>query len=264
MDRFRELRIRNARRWSHIQEGHLNQWYDLPAFRAGGCSLRSIDAEILGDVSGKRLLHLQCNAGLDTLSFARRGAIVTGVDLSEKSIDFARDLTRETGLEARFVHSDVMDLDEMLPETFDLVFASHGVFCWIDDLSRWMAIAASHLEPGGLLGFVCLHPALWPFDEDGEIEASYFHEEEPLVCEPDNDRDLPTYEWQWTVADIVNAAIGAGLRIEELGEHPVASYRIRKELVPTDDRWWRWPGIPHLPLLLSLKARRPDEEAGRV
>jgi SAM-dependent methyltransferase len=257
MTENRELRARNARRWSHIQEGHLAMWYDLDAFRAGGCSLRSVEVEALGDVTGRRLLHLQCNSGLDTLSWSRRGAIVTGVDLSEKSIDFARILAHESDIDARFICCDVMDLNEALPETFDIVFASYGVFCWIDDMARWMAVAAEHLKPGGLFYFVGCHPALWPFDEAGGVEASYFHEAEPLVCDPDSDEDLTTYEWQWTVADIVNAAIGAGLTIEHLGEYPFAAYQVQERLVPDDDGWWRLPGMPHMPMLLSLRASRP-------
>jgi SAM-dependent methyltransferase len=257
MDRNRELRARNARRWGHIREGHLSRWYDVEAFRAGGSSLRPLEVEALGDVTGRRLLHLQCNCGLDTLSWARRGAVATGVDLSEACIDYARNLAREVDLDARFLCCDVLDLNEALPETFDIVIASYGVLCWIDDLERWMAVAAHHLEPGGLLFYVSGHPAVWPFDEAGEVEASYFHTEAPFVSEPEDDRDLPTYEWQWTVADIVNAAVGAGLRIERLGEYPFAAYRCLERLVRDEEGWWRLPGTPYMPLMLSLKARRP-------
>ena len=93
MDQNRERRRQNAERWGHIQEGHLRFWYDVDGFRRGKCSLRSIEREALGDVSGLRVLHLQCNCGLDSLSLARLGAEVTGVDLSAKNIDFARELS---------------------------------------------------------------------------------------------------------------------------------------------------------------------------
>ena len=250
-----KLRKANAERWGHIQAGHLKGWYDLEAFRAGKCSLRSVEAEAIGDISGKSILHMQCNCGLDTLSLTRRGAKVTGVDLSEKNISFARGLAREVNLDTRFICCDVLELDKELQETFDIVMATYGIFCWIDDLERWMRVTANHLKSGGHFIYVDCHPAAWPFNEKGEVESSYFHEKEPLFNEATED-DMATYEWQWTVADIVNSAIKAGLTIEELGEHPFTAYQRMEKLVQDEDGWWRLPGIPHMPLLLSMRARK--------
>lgn len=257
MDKNREKRKQNAERWGHIQQGHIRDWYDLDGFRRGGCSLRSIERDALGDVAGRRILHLQCNCGLDSLSLARLGAKVTGVDLSAKNIAVARELSAEVGVSARFVCADVLELDDELPEAFDIVFASYGVFCWIDDLGRWMRMASNHLVPGGLFYYVDGHPARWPYDESGKVSYSYFHASEPLVSQPESEDDLTSYEWQWTVADIVNAAIGAELVVEHLGEYPVAAYRWRKDLVKGGDGWWRSPGIDFMPQTLSLRARKP-------
>jgi len=167
----------------------------------------------------------------------------------------------EEGIEARFLHSDVMDLNEVLPEAFDIVFASYGVLCWIDDLTRWMRVAAEHLVDGGVLYYVDGHPALWPFGENNEVEASYFHDRRPFVSPPDDVPDMMTYDWQWTVADIVNAAIDAGLRIERLGEYPFFPYDYGGSLRPDGEGGWRPPGIPQHPMLLSLMARRPGPDA---
>jgi SAM-dependent methyltransferase len=256
VDENRELRARNASYWGHIQESHLAKWYDLDGFRAGKCSLRSLEVEAIGDVTGKRLLHLQCNCGPDTLSWARRGAVVTGVDLSEQNIAFARRFAGQVGLTAPLICCDVLDLDDVLEETFDVVFASYGVFCWIDDLDRWMAAAANRLEPGGLFFYVDGHPALWPYNDAGELEYSYFHVAAPLVSEFAEGTDLTIYEWQWTVADIVNAAIRAGLRIEELGEYPFAPYKGSDSFVQDEEGRWRLPEPQHMPMTLSVKARK--------
>ena len=256
-DRGREFRRANARHWDAWLPGHVAGWYDLAGFKAGASSLKSIEREEVGDVTGKSLLHLQCNCGIDTLSWARLGATVTGVDLSEKAIALARELAGEVGVEARFICCDVLDVDEVLPETFDIVFASYGVLCWIDDLAGWAERAASHLAPGGTFFYVGGHPACWPYSEDGQIEYPYFHSGSPVEDPHEADSGVVTYEWQWTVADIVNSLTGAGLWIERVGEYPVSSYRRLRAMVPGADGWWRLPGIQHLPLTLSVKARKP-------
>lgn len=253
----RELRRANARHWDAWLPGHVECWYDLAAFKAGACSLRSIELEEVGDVRGKTLLHLQCNCGIDTLSWARLGAAATGVDISEKAIALAQELARDVGVEARFICCDVFHLDEVLAETFDVVFASYGVFCWIDDLRGWARIAASHLNSGGLFYYVGGHPACWPYDEKGKIEYPYFHNDSPVEDLHQEGSGIATYEWQWTVSDIVNSLIEAGLRIEGVGEHPVAAYQASPNMVQGKDGWWRLPGIEHLPCTLSVKACKP-------
>ena len=256
MDESREQRGCNAGYWSRIRDTHLTEWYDLDAFRAGGCSLSSVEVDAVGDVTGKRLLHLQCNCGIDTLSWARRGAVVTGVDLSDRCIDSAQSLAGELEIDARFICCDVLSLDEVLPETFDIVFASYGVFCWIDDVPRWMRVAARHLVPGGLLFHIDGHPILWTCDDDDDAAVSYFHDPVPFASEPDDAPGMTVYEWQWTVADIVNAAIDAGLRIERLCEYPFITYDFGEPYISDEPGRWRMPGAPDKPLMLSVAARR--------
>ncbi len=126
--------------WTPIHER--SEFYDVEGWKAGRHPLRDFVVDEVGDVDGKDLLHLQCHFGLDTLAWARRGARVTGVDFSERAIALARSLAAETGLEARFIHSDVLELDQALDGDFEVVFTSFGVLWWLPDLTRWARIAA--------------------------------------------------------------------------------------------------------------------------
>jgi 2-polyprenyl-3-methyl-5-hydroxy-6-metoxy-1,4-benzoquinol methylase len=132
--------------------------YDIAGFKAGKSTLTALVREELGEVSGKSLLHLQCGVGLDTLSWARLGARVTGVDLSEDAIALAHSLTQETGLDARFVCTDIYELSQVLDDRFDIVFTWGGVLYWLSDLGRWAEIIAHFLKPGGVFYVQEIHP----------------------------------------------------------------------------------------------------------
>jgi 2-polyprenyl-3-methyl-5-hydroxy-6-metoxy-1,4-benzoquinol methylase len=157
-------------------------FYDVEGFLGGRDRLMGAEEEELGDVAGLRLLHLQCHFGLTTLTLARRGAEVVGVDFSPAAVEQAAELARRAGLEdrSRFVCSDVLALPGLLDETFDVVFASYGVLPWIPDASAWMRVAASHLRPGGRLHLLDFHPFAKVFDDehpDGiRVRHDYWHE----------------------------------------------------------------------------------------
>src|SRR4051812_35702557 len=123
--------------------------YDVDGFRAGGSSLRPFELEALGDVRGQRLLHLMCHFGLDTLSWARLGAEVTGLDYSGSAIEAARRLAVEVGLAARFVQADVYEAADVLDEQYDVVIATYGVLVWLPDLNAWARVVSRLLRPGG-------------------------------------------------------------------------------------------------------------------
>src|SRR5512136_2825848 len=133
-------------------------FYDVAGFKAGKNSLKSVELAEVGDVGGKRLLHLQCHFGMDTLSWARLGARVTGVDYAPQAIDLARELAREAGLEADFICASIYDLPERLTGTFDIVFTSYGVLCWLPDLPAWGRVIAHFLRPGGIFYIADGHP----------------------------------------------------------------------------------------------------------
>ncbi|HEV8573328.1 MAG TPA: class I SAM-dependent methyltransferase [Dehalococcoidia bacterium] len=135
MDQYFET---NRRHWDELVAIHgRSDYYDVAGFKAGKSSLHSLEREELGDVRGKSLLHLQCHFGLDTLSWAREGATVTGVDFSEPAIDAARALAKDCGIKSRFIVSDIYGLPERLDEQFDVVFTSYGVTLWLPEMARW-------------------------------------------------------------------------------------------------------------------------------
>ena len=138
-----------------------SEFYDLEAFRDGGVRLRDYEIEQVGDVRGKTLLHLQCHFGIDTLSWARLGATVTGADFSPKAIDLATRLAADLGLDARFVESNVYDLPERLEGSFDVVYTSRGVLCWLPDIRGWARVVAHFVKPGGIFFITEAHPIAW-------------------------------------------------------------------------------------------------------
>jgi SAM-dependent methyltransferase len=140
----------NLARWDELVGVHMRapEVYDLDAFRAGRSTLKPIEIEEVGDVRGKRLLHLQCHFGMDTISWARRGAAVVGVDFSAEAISLARELDADLGAGAEFVCSDIYDLPGKLEAAFDVVFTSYGVLCWLPDLAAWGKVISRLLAPG--------------------------------------------------------------------------------------------------------------------
>jgi SAM-dependent methyltransferase len=262
----------NRRRWNEVTPIHsASEFYDLPGFRAGKSSLRPIELEELGDVSGKSLLHLQCHFGLDTLSWARLGAKATGIDFSEEAIALATSLATELHLDARFVCCDLYDLPRRLDGTFDIVFTSYGVLAWLPDLRKWAEIVAHFLRPGGTFYMVEMHPWADIFDDArdaGEFRVAYSYcpSLKPLVFdEPTTYGDRAkavvntrSYEWAHTLGEIVTSLTQAGLRMEFLHELPFCIYAKFPFLRQGEDGWWRLPERSvQVPLMFSLKAAKP-------
>ena len=160
----------NRRHWDEVVPIHMrSDLYDVDSFKAGKSKLKPVEREELRDVRGKTMLHLQCHFGLDTLSWAREGAIVTGVDFSEPAIEGAKALAAETGIEARFIISDVYSLPDRLEEEFDIVFTSYGAICWLPDIGRWAQVVTRFLKPGGTFYMVEFHPVCGIFDNDPAV-----------------------------------------------------------------------------------------------
>ena len=263
----------NANRagWDELAPQHAgSRFYDVDGFRAGRLSLRPVERNEVGPVSGKSLLHLQCHFGLDTLSWARLGGRVTGVDFSAEAIKIARALAEELGLSAEFVCTDVYELPDVLGGQFDVVFASYGVLPWLPDLTRWAGVIAHFVRPGGIFYLVEHHPLLGMLDEEANapelrVRYPYFHSGEPLRSEPDASyaggearRSGVFYEWTHSLGDVVNALVQAGLTIRFVHEFPVCGFRALPFMQQSDDGWWRLPdGLPQIPLLFSLKAWSP-------
>ena len=263
----------NANRsgWDELAPQHARSpFYDLDGFKAGQLSLRPIEREELGEVTGQSLLHLQCHFGLDTLSWERLGVRVTGMDFSAEAVKIARALAEELGCSAEFVCADVYELPDRLSGQFDIVFTSYGVLTWLPDLTRWAGVIAHFLKPGGRFYMVEHHPVLHMLDEEAStpelrVRRPYFHFEQPLRSEPDVSyaggeirRGSVSYEWAHSLGDVVNALVDAGLVIRFVHEYPVCEYRALPFLRQSDDGWWRLPeGLPQIPMLFSLMAGNP-------
>jgi len=259
----------NKESWDQLALLHEDApFYDLDGFKQGKDRLRAIELEELGDVAGKSLLHLQCHFGLDTLAWARRGAIVTGVDISEKAIALARSLSDELDIPAAFHCANIYQLRDVLAGQFDIVFTSYGVLHWLPDLQRWAAVIAHYLKPGGIFYIVEDHPTFRIFranEHDGfRVERPYFFSPEPEMFVSDKSyagvegETRTTYIWNHHMGEILNSLIGAGLRIEFLHEFPFAARAKFPHMVQGDDGWWRLPERHGtIPFLFSLQARKP-------
>jgi SAM-dependent methyltransferase len=269
-DASKRAEQRNRDLWDEIAPVHARAYKEVSLLKRGGIALDEIELEEIGDVSGKTLLHLQCHIGTDTLSWVRQGAVVTGVDFSAQSIAHARQLGQELGLRATFLHANVYDLPTMLSEQFDVVYASRGVLCWLRDLDLWAQVIAHFLKSGGILYLMESHPICNIFDDTkpGELTITqpYFHAAEPTlwaVPGPDyaDSTYIPkntSYEWTWSVSDILNAVLKAGLRLEFFNEYDRLFFKRFPGMAELSERWYHFPQYQRaLPLLFTLRARKP-------
>ena len=250
-------------------------FYDLAGFRAGGIRLRDDEVEAVGDVHGQTLLHLQCHFGIDTLSWARLGARVTGADFSPAAIRLAREIAADIGIEdATFVESNLYDLPSNLDGTFDVVYTSRGVLGWLPDIRAWATVVAHFVAPGGVFFISEAHPVFNAFENEGvapgelRLAYPYFEHPDPLVfpvqgsyADPDADiGDQHEHGWDHGLGEIVTALIEAGLTLEWLRESPIldwpADFLVETE--PGSGRYRLPADIKgELPLMFSLLARKP-------
>ena len=254
--RAANLRLWNA--WTTIHEHAPG--YNTAAFKAGATSLTPVELEELGPYvhEGTTLLHLQCHFGLDTLSWARRGARVVGLDLSDEAVALARRLADEVGLAGRaeFVCSDLYDADAHLGDRrFDVVFVNWGAIEWLPDLERWAAIVARHLRPGGTFYLAEIHPMARMLDDEapeGELRFRFRYfpaPEEPDIdpvrgsyADPDAETEgLQAYGWPHSFAEILGSLTAAGLVVRQLHEFPFAPAPFWEWMVVDDDRLWWLP-----------------------
>jgi len=259
---------RNLAYWNEVTPQHVTSaLYRTEDFRRGENVLDPVVREAVGEVAGARLLHLQCHFGLDTLSLARMGAQVTGLDFSPPAIAQARALAEETGTRAAFVCADVLEPPAGL-SGFDIVFASWGAIWWIADLDAWMRVAAAALRPGGRL-FLCEgHPALlmldgraqagvlqvrWPYDSDAphvEVGANDYAGADIAPTRTDGHFH--------GLARILGAALRAGLAITDLREGDRVPWKALDQMVKLDRDYWALPpDLPFVPLSFILQAAKP-------
>lgn len=278
----RTHRERNRRSWNAATVAHNSHKGDQAAFlKGGGSTLFPEELALLGPVKGRTLLHLQCNAGQDTLSLAQRGAHVTGVDQSDEAISFATRLSKESGLPARFVRRDVYDYLAKTRTRFERVFASYGVVGWLDDLATWGRGVARVLEPGGAFVYVDFHPVAWVFDAKGKPAYPYRSHGRVIDATGVSDyvansgeglvpwgfeagvRDFrnphPTAQFAWGLGEIVQVLLDSGLVLERLEEFEFANGCAIFERMSMDAerRFKVAKGFPEVPLMFGLRARKP-------
>ena len=247
-----------------------SDFYDVEGFKRGHDPLDAVVLTGVGDVRGKSLLHLQCHFGLDTLSWARRGARVVGVDFSQEAVEFARNLAREIDIDARFIQCDIYELCGHLDEQFDVVFTSHGVLGWLPDIAGWAQTVARHLKPGGRFFIAEIHPVAWMFDEARTdrtltIEIPYFHRDEPLMfvekgsyADRDADIENKAYYWSHTMSDIIGSLLRAGLTLEWFEEYPFLEWQQFPWMEQNENGSWVLPAdIVEIPLMFALRATKP-------
>lgn len=255
----------NRHAWNIRLEAHKNSaFYDVEGWKKGKNSLTEIELRELDDVSGQKLLHLQCHFGQDTLSWARLGADVTGCDLSDAAIDYARQLADEVGIKAQFVCCNVFDLPQHLEGQFDIVFTSYGVIGWLPDLEPWAAVIAHFLKPGGVFYMAEFHPIVWMLDEKMEFIKYAYHnagviESEQVGTYADRYADLQykEYGWNHSLSEVLNALLRHGLQLEFFNEHPFSPYDCFDKTVRGADGNYRIQGLEDkIPMVFSLRARK--------
>jgi 2-polyprenyl-3-methyl-5-hydroxy-6-metoxy-1,4-benzoquinol methylase len=232
----------NRKNWNNRVDGHLSSdFYRMDAFRSGENSLKEIELGLLGDVSGKKILHLQCHFGQDTLSLARMGAHVTGIDFSEKAIDAANALASELELQATFICCNIYDTPQFLTETFDIVYTSYGTIGWLPDLAKWAEVIAHFLKPTGKMIFVEFHPVVWMFDDDFQKVTYNYFQDDAIVEEisgsyADKSLDITdtTITWNHGLSEVYQALQNAGLTIDHFSEYPFSPYDCLKDLIEVE------------------------------
>lgn len=246
------------------------RFYGIDRFRAGHDTLLPIVDREIGDVRGKRLVHLQCHIGIDVLCLARRGAAASGLDFSSESIAGARSLSSEMRIAANFVCGNVYDAPSLLAEKFDIVYVSWGSLNWLPDIWRWGEAIGALLSPGGHLYLIEQHPSAATLKEiDGQLHPYYSWRtphDYPVVTEvattySGDQTKLEhgyQYEWEHPLSDIVGALIAAGLRLDFFHEHEALPWQRFSMMVPAEPGLFRMPDThARMPLSFSLRASKP-------
>lgn len=273
-----EMMLANQANWDQRTPVHLaSAFYGVDGSRPPESWFADYEWADLGKLEGVDLLHLQCHLGVETIALARRGARVTGLDISGESVVQARAVAARHGVDIEYVQANVYDaVDALDGRQFDLVYTGKGALCYLPDLEPWAEVVASLLRPGGSLYVVEFHPLLYalgvvpPADGDEELvlrddflggrgaeerDATYTYTDGPPLAEA-----RVAYEWRHEIADVVNALVGAGLVIERLRESEKLPWPRWSSMVRDDDGWFRLPAdAPRIPLLYALSARKPGQ-----
>ncbi|MEO8764101.1 MAG: class I SAM-dependent methyltransferase [Ginsengibacter sp.] len=255
----------NRKTWNEKTGIHISAaFYDHENFLKGKSSLNDIELDLLGDISGKKILHLQCHFGQDTISLSRLGAAVTGVDLSDEAIKSAEKFASETNTQVNFICCNIYDLPRFIDAHFDIVFTSYGTITWLPDLHRWAQIISTYLKPGGKFVFVDFHPVVWMFDDDFDKPGyNYFNTGALVETETGTYADKSSevmhhyVNWNHSISEIINSLVNNGLEINSFDEFDYSPYDCFKHTVSVEPGKYR---IKHLdnkiPMLCAILATK--------
>jgi SAM-dependent methyltransferase len=281
MSSERERLEANRANWDERAGIHAeSRGYELDKFRSDPNHISGVvefDRTYLGDLTGLRAVHLQCHIGTDTISLARLGAEVIGLDQSSMSIEVAEQLFAVTHTPGRFVTAPVYDAVTALDATFDLVYTGVGALNWLPDIDRWAHVGSSLLEPGGRLYLREGHPMLYAFDDDltadGRLQLRYpyFETDEPMVFDEEETyvetdariSNTRTYEWNHGLSEVFTALQRHGLQVTDFVEHRILEWKMFDHMVDAGDGRWQLPPDQRdlCPLMYSLGAIKYREPA---
>lgn len=255
----------NKAAWNTKTDIHIkSDFYNQEAFLNGKNSLNDIELELLGNINGKSILHLQCHFGQDTISFSRLGANATGVDLSNNAIDKAKNIAKELKTDTQFICSDIYELPNHLNDKFDIVFTSYGTIGWLPDLDKWAKVIAKFLKPDGKFVMVDFHPIVWMFDDDfKKIDYNYF-KDKPIIetvegTYADKKASIisKTVSWNHSTSELLNSLLNNNLELNTFNEYDYSPYNCFNEMEEFEPKKFR---IKHLgnkiPIVYSIIATK--------
>lgn len=262
-DHYKKL---NKEAWNNKVPVHVaSDFYDVPSFLSGKNTLNEFELKLLGDVKGKSILHLQCHFGQDSISLARMGARVTGVDLSDVAIAKAKAFAEELNVDAKFVCCDVYDTANYVNEQFDIVFTSYGVVGWLPDLAQWAEVINKMLKPGGRFIIAEFHPVVWMFDNDFTTVAYNYFKDDAIVetesgtyADKESALTNTTVSWNHSLAEVMGVLLDKNLRVvsfEEFDYSPYACFNCVEEYMPGRFRIKQMGN--KIPMVYSLMAEKP-------
>ncbi|MBK8371559.1 MAG: class I SAM-dependent methyltransferase [Saprospiraceae bacterium] len=258
----------NQNVWNQRATAHFtSEFYDVEGFLNGKTMLNEIELELLGDIQNKSILHLQCHFGLDSLSLARMGANVTGVDFSDKAIQQAKELNELTGENVCFIQSDIFSLPDHLDQKFDIVFTSYGTIGWLPDLKKWAAVISFYLNPGGRFIFAEFHPFVHMLDDEyKKLEFSYFNtkalmfDEEFTYTGNKLKEKQSYYWWNHSLEEVINSLLISGLSLSLFKEYDYSPFNCFPNLKEVSPGKFLFTSFDNkIPILFSLVAEKPEK-----
>ena len=256
----------NKANWNSRVPVHVtSEFYQMDGFLQGRSSLHDIELKLLGNIRGKSILHLQCHFGQDSISLARMGAKVTGVDFSEEAIAVAKELAVKSGVDASFVCCDIYSLPDFLQRRFDIVFTSYGVIGWLPHIDKWAYIISKYLVAGGYFIMAEFHPVVWMFDNDFTKVAYRYFKDEAIIETDENtytDQDSPienqtSITWNHSLSEVMSSLITQRLQIISFTEYDYSPYNCFTNMEKVAENKYVIKNMGNkIPMVYSIKARK--------